>query len=467
MKKGGSRKEEGEGVSGFSPQMISEDLGFPVSISSYESRFSIEDLRAFEFLDSRGNPTVAVEVILRSGSRGLAIVPSGASRGKREAVEMRDGDEKRYYGKGVRKAIENIREKIFPKIKGIPAIKQHIIDKLLISLDGTENKSSLGANAILGVSLAVAKACANALGIELYEYLGGKSAKSIPVPLCNLINGGEHAGWNVDFQEYMVVPVGFSSFQDAIRCVSEIFHTLKKIIMENGWSVGVGDEGGFAPPLRSNVSALELLTKAVEKAKYNLGDEVFFALDIASSSFYDSKKKRYILKREGKELDSDNMAEYIINLCENFPIISVEDPMAEDDWEGWKKITPALRDMKVQVVGDDIFVTNPNIFKQGISEGIATAILVKVNQIGTLWETLEVVDIAKRFGYSTIISHRSGDTEDTFIADLSVAVNSGQIKTGSLSRSERIAKYNRLIYIEETANLPYAGRDAFPLLKKR
>ncbi len=426
----------------------------------------IEDIMPFEFLDSRGNPTVAVEVLLSGGARGLAIVPSGASRGKREALELRDGDKKRFHGKGVTKALKNIREKILPKLKGVRADNQHIIDGIMLSVDGTRNKSSLGANSILAVSLAVAKASANALGVELFEYLGGKYAKSIPVPLCNVINGGEHAGWNIDFQEYMLVPVGFGSFHDAIRCASEIFHTLKKIIVENGWSVAVGDEGGFAPPLDSNKTALELLMRAVEKSKYKVGDEVFFALDVASSSFWDEKKKKYVLRREGKTLDSDDMAEYIIRLCEEFPIISVEDPMSEDDWDGWKKITSVLCDRGVQVVGDDVFVTNPEIFQRGISEGVGTAILVKVNQIGTLWETLEVIDMAKRFGYSTIISHRSGDTEDTFIADLAVGVSAGQIKTGSLSRSERIAKYNRLIYIEETKGLPYAGKSAFPLLRK-
>jgi enolase len=418
---------------------------------------------AFEFLDSRGNPTVAVEVITEGGGKGLFIVPSGASKGKREALELRDGDS-RFGGKGVRKAIENIEKKIAPHILGMPADEQEKIDKILLDIDRTKNKSFLGANAILGVSIACAKAAADTFGLELYEYLGGKIARFLPVPLSNIINGGEHAGWNVDFQEYMIVPAGFDSFEEAIRSASEIFHTLKKIIVDDGNLPLVGDEGGFAPLFPDNVSPLELLLKATERAGYKPGEQILFALDIASSSFYDSKRKLYILRREKKELSTDEFIDYIISICSKYPIISVEDPLSEDDWEGWKKITPALKAKGIQVVGDDVFVTNPEIFSNGIREGIASAILVKVNQIGTLSETFQVINTAKVFGYSTIISHRSGDTEDTFIADLAVASNSCQIKTGSLSRSERTAKYNRLIYIEQKGNLTFPGKIAFRII---
>ncbi len=417
----------------------------------------IQKVRAFEFLDSRGNPTIAVEVETESGIRGISIVPAGASKGKNEAVELRDGD-KRYNGKGVKKAVENVVDKISRAIGGRDVTHQREIDTVLIELDGTENKSKLGANAILGVSLACAKAGANCLGIELFEYLGGKSGYILPVPLCNVINGGEHAGWNIDFQEYMIVPVGFRSFSDAIRCASEIFHKIKSLAQEKGWPIGVGDEGGFALPLKDNKQALEIISKATEKAGYKLGDEVFFAIDLASSSFYDEIKKTYQLKKEGKELDSDGMIDYIVKLIQEYPIISVEDPLSESDWEGWEKLTKILREKNIQIVGDDIFTTNPKIFSQGIKKGIANAILVKLNQIGTLTETIEVINMAKFSGYKTIISHRSGDTEDTFIADLAVAVNSGQIKTGSLSRSERIAKYNRLIYIESKYKTEFAGK---------
>lgn len=417
----------------------------------------IKNVRGFEFLDSRGNPTVSVEVELESGEVGFAIVPSGASKGKNEALELRDGD-KRYFGKGVRKALANV-EKLFQVVRNFQ--DQKSIDLKMIELDGTWNKSNIGANAILGISLAYAKACAKHMKIELFEYLGlGNKKFSIPVPLCNVINGGEHAGWNVDIQEYMVVPVGFDSFEDAIRCSSEIFHTIKKILSEKSISVGVGDEGGFAIPAKNNEEPLQILTQAVEKAGYKLKDQVFFALDVASSSFYDEKEKLYVLKREGKKFDSYHMIEYISKLCEKYPLISVEDPMAEDDWEGWKNITNLLG-KKIQLVGDDVFVTNPKIFQRGIYNGIANSILVKVNQIGTLTETFEVLNMAKESSYSCIISHRSGDTEDTFIADLSVGTDSKQIKTGSLSRSERIAKYNRLIYIEKKYGVKFSGKEAF------
>lgn len=416
-------------------------------------------VRGFEFLDSRGNPTVSVEVELEGGDVGLAIVPSGASKGKKEALELRDGD-KRYFGKGVRKALANL-EKLFQALKNVH--DQKSLDLKMIELDGTWNKSNIGANAILGLSLAYAKACAKHMKVELFEYLGnifGNKKFSIPVPLCNVINGGEHAGWNVDIQEYMIVPVGFDSFEDAIRCSSEIFHTIKKILSEKSISVGVGDEGGFAIPARNNEEPLQILTQAVEKSGYKLKEHVFFALDVASSSFYDEKEKLYVLKREGKKLDSYHMIEYISNLCEKYPMISIEDPMAESDLEGWKNITQLLG-KRIQLVGDDVFVTNPKIFQTGIDNGIANSILVKVNQIGTLTETFEVLNMAKKAGYSCVVSHRSGDTEDTFIADLSVGTDSKQIKTGSLSRSERIAKYNRLIYIEKKYGVKFSGKEAF------
>lgn len=422
----------------------------------------IEDVRSFEFIDSRGNPTVAVEVETKGGGKGLAIVPSGASKGKKEAVELRDEDPKRFLGKGVKKAVENVNTTIRKAILGLRADKQREIDEILISLDGTKNKSALGANAILGVSIACAKSAANTLKMEVFEYIGGAFGSTLPVPLCNVINGGEHAGWNVDFQEYMIVPAGFSSFQDAIRCASEIFQTIKKILSEKGIIPAVGDEGGFAPPLKDNESALETLILATEKAGYIPADNVFFALDVAASSFYNEREKIYTLKKEGKKMNTDELSEKIIRICEKYPIISVEDPLSEDDWDGWKKLTQYLTQKGIQVVGDDIFVTNPEIFAKGIKEKIANAILVKVNQIGTLTETFEVINMAKRTGYSTVISHRSGDTEDTFISDLAVGVNAGQIKTGSLSRSERVAKYNRLIYIEEMGKAKFIGKKAFP-----
>ncbi len=422
----------------------------------------IADVRSFEFIDSRGNPTVAVEVETKGGGKGLAIVPSGASKGKKEAVELRDEDPKRFLGKGVKKAVENVNTTIRKAILGLRADKQREIDEILISLDGTKNKSALGANAILGVSIACAKSAANTLKMEVFEYIGGAFGSTLPVPLCNVINGGEHAGWNVDFQEYMIVPAGFSSFQDAIRCASEIFQTIKKILSEKGIIPAVGDEGGFAPPLKDNESALETLILATEKAGYIPADNVFFALDVAASSFYNEREKIYTLKKEGKKMNTDELSEKIIRICEKYPIISVEDPLSEDDWDGWKKLTQYLTQKGIQVVGDDIFVTNPEIFAKGIKEKIANAILVKVNQIGTLTETFEVINMAKRTGYSTVISHRSGDTEDTFISDLAVGVNAGQIKTGSLSRSERVAKYNRLIYIEEMGKAKFIGKKAFP-----
>lgn len=424
----------------------------------------IKNIRAFEFLDSRGNPTIAVEVEIETGESALAIVPAGASKGKNEAVETRDGD-RRYFGKGVRKAISNV-EKIFEAIRGKDASDQYSIDSEMIKLDGTENKSKLGANAILGISLACAKVSAKKNNQELFDYLRkifGNRTTSIPVPLCNVINGGEHAGWNIDFQEYMIVPAGFDSFEESIRCASEIFHTIKKFLSEKSISVGVGDEGGFAIPAKNNEEPLEILTYATEKAGYRIGDHVWFALDVASSSFYDEDKQLYILRRENKKLSSDEMIDYILKLCQRYPIISVEDGVSETDWDGWKKITSAIG-KKVQLVGDDVFVTNPKIFRKGIQEGIANSILVKVNQIGTLTETFDVIKTAKYSRYTTIISHRSGDTEDTFIADLAVAVDSRQIKTGSLSRSERIAKYNRLIYIERKFGIKFSGKSAFPFL---
>lgn len=426
-------------------------------------KLRIKDVRAFEFLDSRGNPTVAVEVETEGGGRGLAIVPAGASKGKREAVELRDGD-RRYWGKGVRKAIENVLSIIKPKIIGIPADKQEEIDNIMIELDGTENKSNLGANAILGVSLACAKASADTLGVELFEYLTKLFQKNgnkiLPTPLCNVINGGEHAGWNTDFQEYMIVPAGFPTFSEAIRCASEIFQKIKEIAKEKSWSLGVGDEGGFALPLKNNKEALDILALATEKAGYLPGENLFFALDVAASSFFDEEREKYILRREGKELTSDEMIEYICDIVEKYPVVSVEDGLSENDWDGWRKLTEKLG-KKIQLVGDDLFTTNPKIFSEGIKRGMANSILVKVNQIGTLTETQKVINMAKSSGYSTVISHRSGDTEDTFIADLAVASGAGQIKTGSLSRSERVAKYNRLIYIEEKYKLKFSGKTPF------
>ena len=421
----------------------------------------IEALKAREVLDSRGNPTVQVDCYLDNGVVGRATVPSGASTGSREALELRDNDPKRYLGKGVLKAIENVNGVIADRLKGHDALKQAEIDRILIELDGTENKSCLGANAILGVSMAVARAAAISLGIPLYRYLGGVNAKVLPTPMMNVINGGVHADNPLDIQEFMIVPVGAPNFREAVRYGAEVFHNLKKILKEKGLATGVGDEGGFAPQISSTEEALNLLVEAIEKANYEPGKDVSLALDAAASEFFDEKHKKY--KFEGKEMTSDELIDFYEKLLEKFPmIISIEDGLAESDWDGWKKMTERLGD-KVQLVGDDLFVTNVKYIKKGIEMGVANSVLIKLNQIGTVTETLDAIELAHKAGYTAVISHRSGETEDTTIADLAVATNTGLIKTGSLSRSERTAKYNRLMVIEEELGTAavYWGRMSF------
>ena len=420
---------------------------------------AIIDIHAREILDSRGNPTVEVDVLLESGAFGRAAVPSGASTGAHEAVELRDGDKKRYGGKGVRKACEAVNGEIFEALAGIEADDQLFIDRTMIDLDGTANKKRLGANAILGVSLAVAKASAEEAGLPLYRYVGGAFAHTLPVPLMNIINGGKHADNPIDIQEFMIMPVGAATMADGVRMGAEVFHALKKALSDAGHNTNVGDEGGFAPNLKSADEALAFIMKAIEKAGFKPGDDVALALDCASSEYF--VKGKYELAGEGKSLDSAGNVKYLEKLVKKFPIVSIEDGMAEDDWEGWSMLTKALGD-KVQLVGDDLFVTNPLRLKQGIDRGIANSILVKVNQIGTLSETLEAVEMAHKAGYTAVMSHRSGETEDSTIADLAVATNCGQIKTGSLSRSDRLAKYNQLIRIEEELDTAaaYAGRSA-------
>ncbi|MCR4416754.1 MAG: phosphopyruvate hydratase [Ignavibacteria bacterium] len=409
----------------------------------------IEDIIAREILDSRGNPTIEVDVILEDGTYGRAAIPSGASTGTQEAVELRDGDPKRYLGKGVQKAVQNVNEIIADNLVGLDPFDQVKIDNILIELDGTENKSNLGANAILGVSLAVAKAAANALGMPLYRYIGGTNAKVIPVPMMNIINGGKHADNNVDFQEFMIMPVGVSKFSEALRMGAEVFHNLKSVLKKKGYNTAVGDEGGFAPNLKSNEEAIEVILEAIEKAGYKPGEDVAIALDPAASEFYDETKKKYVFnKSDGSELTSVEMVNYWKNWVEKYPIVSIEDGMGELDWDGWKLLTDELG-KKIQLVGDDVFVTNPEILAKGIEKGIANSILIKLNQIGTLTETLDTIELAKKAGYTSVISHRSGETEDTTIADLAVATNAGMIKTGSTSRTDRIAKYNQLLRIEE------------------
>jgi len=409
----------------------------------------IEDIIAREILDSRGNPTIEVDVILEDGTYGRAAIPSGASTGTQEAVELRDNDPKRFLGKGVQKAVKNVNEIIADNLVGLDPFDQVKIDNMLIELDGTENKSNLGANAILGVSLAVAKAAANALGMPLYRYIGGTNAKVIPVPMMNIINGGKHADNNVDFQEFMIMPVGAPKFSEALRMGAEVFHNLKSVLKKKGYNTSVGDEGGFAPNLKSNEEAIEVILEAIEKAGYKPGEDVAVALDPAASEFYDETKKKYVFKKsDGSELTSEEMVNYWKNWVEKYPIISLEDGMSELDWDGWKLLTDELG-KKIQLVGDDIFVTNPEILSKGIEKGIANSILIKLNQIGTLTETLDTIELAKKAGYTAVISHRSGETEDTTIADLAVATNVGMIKTGSTSRIDRIAKYNQLLRIEE------------------
>ena len=419
----------------------------------------IESVFAREILDSRGFPTLEAEVALAGGAIGRAAVPSGASTGSREALELRDGDAKRYLGKGVAQAVRNVNEAIAPALVGENAADQAAIDKLLIELDGTPSKKKLGANALLGVSIACAKAAAEAHALPLYRYLGGANARTLPVPLMNVINGGAHADNNLDIQEFMIVPTGFDSFADALRAGSEVFHTLKKLLHEKGLVTAVGDEGGFAPNLGANAEALDFLLRAIEKAGYRPGEQVALALDVAASELYENG--RYTL--EGKKgLDTDGMIAFLADLAGRYPIVSIEDGLAEGDWDGWKKLTAKLGG-SLQLVGDDVFVTNPEILRRGIDEGVANSILIKLNQIGTMTETLDAIDMAARAAYTTVISHRSGETEDTTIADLAVAVNAGQIKTGSLSRSDRIAKYNQLLRIAERLadEARYPGRAAF------
>lgn len=425
----------------------------------------IYDVYAREILDSRGNPTVEVEVMLDDGTFATAAVPSGASTGIFEAVELRDGDKSRYLGKGVLNAVKNVNDIIAPEVIGLDARDQVSIDEIMIGLDGTSNKGKLGANAILGVSLAVAKAAAESQGLELYQYLGGANSKELPVPMMNILNGGAHADNNVDIQEFMIMPVGATCFTEGLRWCAEIYHTLKAVLKEKGLACGVGDEGGFAPNLGSNEEALQVIMQAIEKAGYKPGEDIRLAIDAASSEFY--KDGKYNLASEGKSLTSAEMVAYYESLLDKYPIISIEDGLAEDDWEGWKLMTEKLG-KRIQIVGDDLFVTNTERLKKGIETGTANAILIKLNQIGTVTETLDAIEMAKRAGYTCVISHRSGETADTTIADVAVAVNSGQIKTGAPNRSERVAKYNRLLRIEDRLGeaAQYRGVDVFYNLKK-
>lgn len=417
-----------------------------------------------EVLDSRGNPTVEVEVELRNGAKGRAIVPSGASTGVHEALELRDGDKTRYLGKGVRQAVENVNKKIAPKLirSKLNPFDQRKLDKFLLDLDGTENKKNLGANAILGVSLAVAKACAFSKKIPLYEYIGGKKAKLLPVPQMNILNGGQHADNNLDIQEFMILPAGGPSFKESLRMGVEIFHNLKKVLKEKKLNTGVGDEGGFAPSLNSNEEGFQAILEAIQRAEYRPGEDVYLGIDAAASSFYNADEKLYIFKAEGRRFTSSQLIHYYEDLLDKYPIISIEDGLAEDDWEGWIKFTEQLGN-RIQIVGDDIFVTNPKRLRVGIERKAANAILIKLNQIGTLTETLDTIEMAKKANFNVVISHRSGETEDTTIADVAVAVSSGQIKTGSASRTDRICKYNQLLRIEEQLGkkAAYAGRNVF------
>lgn len=412
----------------------------------------IESVRALEVLDSRGNPTVQVEVTTYDGSCGVAMVPSGASTGSFEAVELRDGDKSRYMGKGVLKAVNNVNTIVAPALEGMNVYDQTIIDKTLIELDGTENKGKLGANATLGVSLAVAKAAAASLGMELYQYIGGVNAKTLPVPMMNIMNGGKHADSTLSVQEFMIMPVGAKSFAECLRMCAEIYHTLKKVLKTKGLGTGVGDEGGFAPNVKDEDEALQLIVEAIKEAGYKPGEEVCLALDLAATEMYDEAKKigkdgQYHFWKIGVTKTCDEMIDFIADLCERYPIISVEDGLAEEDWDGWKKLTDRLGD-KVQLVGDDLFVTNIKRLQKGIDMGVTNSILIKLNQIGTLTETLDAIELAKKNGYTAVVSHRSGETEDTTLADVAVATNAGQIKTGAPCRTDRVAKYNRLLNIE-------------------
>ncbi len=427
----------------------------------------IELIQAREILDSRGNPTVEVEVVTAEGVVGRAAVPSGASTGMHEAVELRDGDTQRYLGKGVLKAVDNVNEIIAPELEGYLVYDQAEIDKMLIELDGTSNKGKLGANAILGVSLATAKAGAISAGLPLYRYIGGVNARTLPVPLMNIINGGSHADNSVDIQEFMIVPIKTASFRESLRMGAEVFHNLKKVLKGKGMSTNVGDEGGYAPNLASNEDALKTVIEAIEKAGYRPGEDIFIAIDAASSEFYDKEKDKYVFRfSTGDELSSAEMVSYWRDWCDRYPIVSIEDGLDENDWDGWKALTKELGD-EVQLVGDDLFVTNVNFLSKGIENHVGNSILVKVNQIGSLSETIDAVQLANRNKYTTVISHRSGETEDTTIADIAVALNAGQIKTGSASRSDRIAKYNQLLRIEEELEgAALFGADIFPYVKK-
>lgn len=425
---------------------------------------TIVDVYAREILDSRGNPTVEVDVTLEDGSFGRAAVPSGASTGAYEAVELRDGEADRYLGKGVMKAVTNVNTIIAPALLDSDALNQVAIDELMLELDGTPNKSKLGANAILGVSLAVAKAAANYVGLPLYRYIGGVNAKELPVPMMNILNGGKHADNNVDIQEFMILPAGASSFAEALRMGAEVFHNLKSVLKKKGYNTAVGDEGGFAPNLRSNEEALEVIVEAIHKAGYKPGEDVFLGLDVAATELF--KDGTYFLAGEGLTMSSDQMIDYYDKLISRYPVISIEDGLAEDDWDGWQKMTQALG-KKIQIVGDDLFVTNTERVSKGIEMGVANSVLIKVNQIGTLTETLNTIEMAKRAGYTAVVSHRSGETEDATIADIVVGVNAGQIKTGAPSRTDRVAKYNQLLRIEEELEdiAIYRGRDTFYNLK--
>jgi len=425
---------------------------------------AIVDVIAREILDSRGNPTIEADVLLESGVLGRAAVPSGASTGSREAIELRDGDKSRYFGKGVLQAVENVNTEIAEAILGIDVEEQHLIDQILIDLDGTDNKARLGANALLAVSLACARAAAEEAGLPLYRYLGGAGPMQLPVPMMNIVNGGAHANNNVDIQEFMVIPVGLKSFREALRCGAEIFHTLKKLLDKAGHPTTVGDEGGFAPNFKSNEEALKFIVEAITAAGYTPGKDVMIGLDCAASEFY--QEGRYVLESEGLKLTSAEFTDYLAAWVDKYPIISIEDGMAEGDWDGWALLTQRLG-KSIQIVGDDLFVTNAKILREGIQKGVANSILIKVNQIGTLSETFDAIETAKRAGYTSVISHRSGETEDAFIADLAVASNALQIKTGSLSRSDRIAKYNQLLRIEEelAERARYPGLEAFYQLR--
>ena len=427
----------------------------------------ITEIYARQVLDSRGNPTVEVEVWTKNGGFGRAIVPSGASTGIFEAVELRDGDKSKFMGKGVLKAVENVNEIIAEEIIGRDVFEQVYIDQLMIDLDGTPNKSKLGANAILGVSMAVARAAASELGMPLYQYIGGVNARTLPVPMMNILNGGEHADNNVDVQEFMVMPIGAKSFEEGLRMGTEIFHNLRAVLKEKGLNTSVGDEGGFAPDLASNEEALKTIVEAITRAGYKPGEEIVLALDVAASGMYDKEKKTYNLAGEGKVFTVEEMIAYYEDLVEKYPIISIEDGLDEDDWDGWKLLTERLGN-KIQLVGDDLFVTNTERLKKGIDLGITNSVLVKLNQIGTLTETLDTIEMAKINGFTAVISHRSGETEDTTIADLAVATNAGQIKTGAPSRTDRVAKYNQLLRIEDTLGngAIYKGKDTFYNLKR-